>query len=101
LTPIVLVTGFGAAFLAFSGLESVAQLAPAMRAPRATVAYKTMALVIVTMALTSPLLTLWQTTLVPDPNSPDHVNQLLSLLGGRYAGLALSSYVAVTGSVLL
>ena len=34
LSPVVLVTGLGAAFLAFSGLERVAQLAPAMRAPR-------------------------------------------------------------------
>src|SRR6266581_2791750 len=71
LTPLVLLTGFGAAFLAFSGLESVA--------PRRATAYRTMALVILTMTLTSPLLTLWQTTLVPDPNSPANVNQLLSL----------------------
>jgi amino acid transporter len=101
LTPIVLVTGFGAAFLAFSGLESVAQIAPAMRSPRSITAYRTMALVILSMALTSPLLTLWQTTLVPDPNNPAHVNQLLSLLAGQYAGNAVSTYVAVTGSLLL
>src|SRR5438093_3111910 len=31
LTPLVIVTGFGAAFLAFSGLESVAQIAPPLR----------------------------------------------------------------------
>ena len=101
LTPIVLITGFGAAFLAFSGLESVAQIAPAMRSPRSTTAYRTMALVILTMTLTSPLLTLWQTTLVPDPNNPAHVNQLLSLLAGLYSGNALSTYVAVSGSLLL
>ena len=82
-------------------LASVAQLAPAMRAPRSKVAYRTMALVIITIGLTSPLLTLWQTTLVPDPNNPSHVNQLLSLLGGQYGGPALSTYVAVTGSLLL
>lgn len=101
LTPLVIVTGFGAAFLAFSGLESVAQIAPAMRSPRRTTAYRTMAIVILTMTLTSPLLTLWQTTLVPDPNNSAHVNQLLSLLGGEYGGTPLSNYVAVTGSVLL
>lgn len=93
--------GFGAAFLAFSGLESVAQIAPAMRAPRHRTAYRTMGLVIVLVMLTSPLLSLWQTTLVPDPNSDAHVNQLLSLLAGQYSGQALSAYVAVTGSVLL
>ncbi|HKW59071.1 MAG TPA: APC family permease [Candidatus Dormibacteraeota bacterium] len=101
LTPLVVVTGFGAAFLAFSGLESVAQIAPAMRSPRRVTAYRTMAIVILTMTLTSPLLTLWQTTLVPDPNNPNNVNQLLSLLAGRYSGPALADVVAITGSVLL
>ena len=101
LTPVVLVTGYAAAFLAFSGLESVAQIAPAMKSPRNVVAYRTMALVIASMALTSPLLTLWSTVLVPDPNSLAHNNQLLSLLGGIYSGQGLASYVAVTGSVLL
>ena len=101
LTPMVVITGFGAAFLAFSGLESVAQIAPAMRTPRRITAYRTMGLVILTMTLTSPLLTLWSTTLVPDPNSPDHVNQLLSLLAGRFSGAALADLVAVTGAVLL
>ena len=101
LTPLVILTGFGAAFLAFSGLESVAQIAPAMRTPRRTTAYRTMALVILTMTFTSPLLTLWQTTLVPDPNNPANVNQLLSLLAGLYSGQTLAYVVAVTGSVLL
>jgi len=101
LTPLVVITGFGAAFLAFSGLESVAQIAPAMRSPRRTTAYRTMVIVILTMTVTSPLLTLWQTTLVPDPNSPANINQLLSLLAGRYSGEALAAFVAVTGAVLL
>ena len=101
LTPLVVITGFGAAFLAFSGLESVAQIAPAMRSPRRVTAYRTMAIVILTMIVTSPLLTLWQTTLVPDPNNPANVNQLLSLLAGRYSGQALAGVVAVTGSILL
>lgn len=101
LTPLTIVTGFGAAFLAFSGLESVAQIAPAMRTPRRVTAYRTMAIVIATMAVTSPLLTLWSTTLVPDPNSADHVNQLLSLLAGQFGGGWLAAYVAISGSILL
>jgi amino acid transporter len=101
LTPLVLITGFGAAFLAFSGLESVAQIAPAMRTPRRVTAYKTMAIVIATMTVTSPLLTLWSSTLVPDPNNPANVNQLLSLLAGRYGGISLADFVAISGSVLL
>ena len=101
LTPLTILTGFGAAFLAFSGLESVAQIAPAMRSPRRVTAYRTMALVILTMTITSPLLTLWQTALVRDPNSPDHVNQLLSLLAGQFSGQSLADVVAITGSILL
>jgi amino acid transporter len=101
LTPLTVLTGFGAAFLAFSGLESVAQIAPAMRSPRRVTAYRTMALVILTMTITSPLLTLWQTTLVPNPNSPNNVNQLLSLLAGQFSGQGLADVVAITGSVLL
>ena len=34
LTGITILTGFAGAFLAFSGLESISQLAPVMRVPR-------------------------------------------------------------------
>jgi len=101
LNPMTLVFGFGAAFLAFSGLESVAQIAPAMRSPRRRTAYRTMGLVIVAMLLTSPILSLWQTVLVPNPNSPQNVNYLLSLLAGQYSGKLVADYVAITGAILL
>src|SRR6202162_1740095 len=99
LSPLLLVTGYAAAFLAFSGLESIAQLAPAMREPRKTVAYKAMAAVVMTMAITSPLLTLWSTTLL-DGTNPDP-NQFMSLLGAHVAGPVLGDYVAISGSILL
>jgi amino acid transporter len=99
LTPLLLLTGYGAAFLAFSGLESIAQLAPAMREPRKSVAYRSMFAVVLTMAITSPLLTLWSTTLLNGTN-PDP-NQFMSLLGAHVAGRFLSDYVAVSGSLLL
>jgi amino acid transporter len=99
LSPLLLVTGYAAAFLAFSGLESIAQLAPAMREPRKRVAYKAMAGVVMTMAITSPLLTLWSTTLL-DGTNPDP-NQFMSLLGAHVAGPVLGDYVAVSGSILL
>jgi amino acid transporter len=98
LTPILLLTGYGAAFLAFSGLESVAQLAPAMREPRKKVAFRAMTAVVVTMAITSPLLTLWSTTLL-SPNADP--NQFISLLGAHVAGRLLGDYVAISGSLLL
>jgi amino acid transporter len=98
LTPILLLTGYGAAFLAFSGLESVAQLAPAMREPRKKVAFRAMTAVVLTMAITSPLLTLWSTTLL-DPGADP--NQFISLLGAHVAGRLVGGYVAVSGSLLL
>jgi len=59
LTAPLLITGYAAAFLAFSGLESIAQVAPAMREPRRVVAGRAMFAVVASMAITSPLLTLW------------------------------------------
>jgi amino acid transporter len=98
LTPIVLVTGYAAAFLAFSGLETITQLAPAMREPRGRIARRAMAALVLSMVVTSPLLTLWSTTLL-SPN--DDPNQYISLLGAHVAGRALGIYVAISGSMLL
>jgi amino acid transporter len=99
LSPGLLITGYAAAFLAFSGLESIAQLAPAMREPRRSVAYQAMGAVVLTMIVTSPLLTLWSTTLLNGTN-PDP-NQFMSLLAAHVAGRFLGVYVAVSGSMLL
>src|SRR5438445_13649184 len=93
-----IITGYAAAFLAFSGLESIAQLAPSMREPRRQVAYRAMGAVVMTMAITSPLLTLWSTTLLSSSADP---NQFISILGAKVGGVALGDYVAVSGSILL
>ena len=99
LGPLGVLTGFSGAFLAFSGLESIAQLAPAMAEPRKKVAPIAMGLVVMTVAFTSPLLTLWSTTLLdPAKNDP---NQFVSLLGGLAAGLVLQVSVAISGALLL
>jgi len=98
LTPVMLITGYAASFLAFSGLETIAQLAPAMREPRRIIANRAMMAVVATMAITSPLLTLWSTTLLrgsPDPN------QFISLLGTKVSGQVLGDYVALSGALLL
>lgn len=98
LTGIGLLTGYAGAFLAFSGLESISQLSPAMAEPRRRVAPRTMVLVIVTVALTSPLLTLWSTTLLKGGADP---NQFISLLAGYAAGPGLQTEVALTAALLL
>ena len=98
LGPSSLIVGYAAAFLAFSGLESIAQVSPAMREPRNRTAYRTMALVIASMAITSPLLTLWSTTTLPGHSDP---NQFISILGAQSGGTPLGDYVAVSGAALL
>jgi amino acid transporter len=98
LTGVGLLTGYAGAFLAFSGLESISQLSPAMATPRRRVAPRTMVLVIVTVALTSPLLTLWSTTLLKGATDP---NQFISLLAGYAAGPGLQTEVALTAALLL
>lgn len=99
LTPLGVLTGYAGAFLAFSGLETIAQLSPAMAQPRFVVARRAMTLVVATMVVTSPLLTLWSTTLLDAPHaSPD---QFISLLGGYAAGQWLSWSVAITAALLL
>jgi amino acid transporter len=98
LTPIFVLTGYAGAFLAFSGLESIAQLSPVMAEPRRRVANLAMGLVVITIALTSPLLTLWSTTLVGGHANPD---QFISLLGDYAAGPLLAWMVAISGALLL
>ena len=98
LTPIFVLTGYAGAFLAFSGLESIAQLSPVMAQPRRRAANLGMGLVVVTIALTSPLLTLWSTSLNGSHANPD---QFISLLGDYAAGPVLAWMVAISGALLL
>jgi amino acid transporter len=98
LTPVVIVTGYAAAFLAFSGLESISQLAPAMVEPRKRTARMAMVFVVLSVAITSPLLTLWSTTLLSPGFDP---NQGVSLLAGLAAGPLLQNTVAVSAALLL
>jgi amino acid transporter len=59
-----LLTGFAGSFLAFSGLESISQLSPAMKTPRKKVASISMGFVVLAILITSPLLTLFSTNLL-------------------------------------
>jgi amino acid transporter len=99
LNPVLLLTGFAGAFLAFSGLESIAQLSPSMAEPRRRVANLAMGLVVISIAATSPLLTLWSTTLLDARHT--NPNQFISLLGGYAAGRYLAWTVAVSAALLL
>ena len=110
--PTVL-TGFAGAFLAFSGLESISQLSPVMKTPRRKTVTWALALVVVTVGVTSPLLTVFSTTLLTDPvilhathvassvpTTPDR-NRFISELAEAYGGRVLGVFTAITASTLL
>jgi amino acid transporter len=111
LGPDTLRVGFAGAFLAFSGLESISQLAPVMRAPRRKVVTTALLLVAVTVIGTSPLLTIFSTTLLTDPTllaaahlggvSAPAPDQFISQLGQVSGGTFLEICTALTASTLL
>lgn len=72
LTPWAVLTGFAGSFLAFSGLESISQLSPAMEIPRKKIATIAMVAVIAAIMITSPTLTVFSTNVltakVPEKN---------------------------------
>src|SRR6266480_4885059 len=98
LTPMVLLFGFAASFLAFSGLESISQLAPVMKTPRKRITGLALLLVVVTIGITSPLLTMFSTLLLPG----DAANPILiSLLAGHWGNSLLQAEIAISASALL
>lgn len=102
LTPVTLLVGFAGSFLAFSGLESISQLSPVMKLPRRFVGKIALFLVILTVGLTSPLLTVLSTLLLPHAAAdPVLSSQIISLLGGRWGGIVLQTEVAISASALL
>ena len=103
LTLTTLLIGFAGSFLAFSGLESISQLSPVMKTPRKRTARLALLVVVLTIGLTSPLLTMFSTLLLPKSVVGDPVlsNQVISLLGGKWGGIALQTEVAISASALL
>lgn len=102
LTIGTLLIGFAGSFLAFSGLESISQLSPEMKLPRRMVGKMALFLVILTVGVTSPLLTLLSTLLEPRAAAdPVQSSQLISLLAGRWGGAFLQTEVAISASALL
>jgi amino acid transporter len=102
LTPTSILVGFAGAFLAFSGLESISQLSPVMKAPRKRIISIALLLVVITIGVTSPLLTMLSTILQQDKASdPVLATQLISLLGGHWGDVILQTEVAVSASLIL
>lgn len=102
LSPLILLTGFAGSFLAFSGLESISQLSPVMKTPRKKVAGIALLLVVITVAITSPFLTMFTTLLLPaEAKDPVLSAQLVSLLAGHWGNRILQTEMAISASALL
>jgi amino acid transporter len=102
LTPTSVLVGFSGAFLAFSGLESISQLSPVMKTPRKKVIGIALFLVVLTIGVTSPLLTMLSTLLQPQEAANEVLStQLISLLGGHWGNNFLQTEVAVSASLIL
>ncbi len=93
--------GFAAAWLAFSGLESISQLSPALRLPiRRTVRYAMIA-VIVTIILTSPTLAILSIAIIPESMKAAGTDSLISDLAFVRSGLGMRIAVVTAASALL
>src|SRR5438034_4241397 len=103
LGPANILIGFAASFLAFSGLESISQLSPVMKTPRKKVAGLALLFVVLTIGITSPLLTMLTTMLLPTQTLEDPTlsSQVVSLLAGNWGNIVLQTEVAISASALL
>jgi len=99
LQPKQILIGFAGAWLAFSGLESISQIAPAMRSPRQRTARVAMVFVVLTILATSPLLTAFATVL--DRVDKRESERFISELAFAYGGLGVKIATVLTASVLL
>jgi amino acid transporter/nucleotide-binding universal stress UspA family protein len=96
-----LLVGFASAWLAFSGLESISQLSPAMRFPLRRTTRYAMTTVIVTMVMTAPLLTGLSIGLLPQHVKAMESERFISELGLIVGGIGIKLAVVLTASSLL
>ncbi|MDM7916269.1 MAG: APC family permease, partial [Candidatus Eisenbacteria bacterium] len=96
-----LLIGFAGSWLAFSGLESISQLSPALKAPiHKTVRYA-MFLVIASVILTSPTLTALSVAAIPADIKATQSEAFISQLAAARAGPWMQISVVATASALL
>jgi amino acid transporter len=93
-------TGFAAAWLAFSGLESLGQLAPALREPRRRVLRIVAVLVVVSLVVTVPMFTVIAVEAAQASGIGPHP-ALLAAVAQAYGGRALLIAVSLTGAGFL
>ena len=92
--------GFAAAWLAFSGLESLGQLAPALREPRRRVIRIVAVLVVVSLVVTVPMFTVIAVEAAQASQIGPHP-ALLAVVAEAYGGRALLVALSLTGAGFL
>ncbi len=93
--------GFAAAWLAFSGLESIAQLSPTMKEPIHTNIRAAMIAVIATVVFTAPILTLFSVGLLTPGGHGVATERFISELGFVVGGTTTKLAVVMTATTLL
>jgi amino acid transporter/nucleotide-binding universal stress UspA family protein len=96
-----LLVGFGAAWLAFSGLESISQLSPVMRFPLRRTTRWAMVAVIVTTVMTSPLLSVLSINMLDAKTKATQSERFISEIAMIVGGLGLKLPVVLSASTLL
>jgi amino acid transporter len=99
LPPWPLLVGFSGSWLAYSGLESISQIAPALRPPREKTALRAMVLVMAAILLTSPLATALETALLRA--SEVNPERFMFELGAAFGPRALQLAIVFTSAALL
>jgi amino acid transporter len=99
LPPWPLLVGFSGSWLAYSGLESISQIAPALQPPRERTALRAMVMVMAAILVTSPLATALETALL----TAARVNpqRFMFELGAAFGPRSLQIAIVVTSSALL
>jgi amino acid transporter len=99
LPPWPLLVGFSGSWLAYSGLESISQIAPALQPPRERTALRAMILVMAAILLTSPLATALETALLRATEvNPD---RFMFELGAAFGPRALQLAIVFSATALL
>jgi amino acid transporter/nucleotide-binding universal stress UspA family protein len=94
-----ILVGFASSWLAFSGLESISQIAPALREPRQQTALRAMLLVIACVLVTSPLITAFETALLDVTRVKPE--RFLFELGHHFGSAPLEVAIILTAGTLL
>ncbi|HET6149549.1 MAG TPA: APC family permease [Polyangia bacterium] len=99
LPPWPLLVGFSGSWLAYSGLESISQIAPALKPPREKTALRAMILVMAAILLISPLATALETALLKaNQVNPD---RFMFELGVAFGPRSLQLSIVITSAALL